>query len=172
LNRLPFVSVTEIDRNINNYFVSRDNPWLRAALGALTYLGTGALWLAIYALFLIFFRDHFTQLIYILVLAEATALPVVVVLRYMTKRERPAISHNYFFLAPWNRYSFPSHHALRAFIVLVVVGKAFPAFLPILIVMALIVGFSRLYLAKHYLSDVLVGALLGIILALVSQKFI
>lgn len=165
-----FKNLLETDRKINRYFTEHRLQWVQGIMTITTHLGTGAVWVAVYAFFLTFFHDRLTQLIYILVLAEAVALPFIVVLRYMTKRERPAISHHYFFLAPWNRYSFPSHHALRVFIILVVGGAVFPAFLPLLMVTAAIVCFSRIYLAKHYLSDVLAGAFLGTLLALVSQN--
>ena len=161
-----------IDRKINAYFASRDNLWLRAVLGALTHLGSGAVWISVYALLLIFFHDHFSQLILALILAEVIGLLTIIILRYMTKRKRPVIHYKYFSLTPWNRYSFPSHHALRSFIVAVIIGTDFPGLLPFLLVMAAAVSFSRIYLLKHYLSDVLVGVLLGILLATVSQRFI
>lgn len=161
-----------MDLTISQYFAAHNMSWFRNVLVILTHLGAGALWIAIYVFLLLFFRDCCTQLIWVLILAEVVGLLAVVFLKYMTKRERPATSHKYFFLTPWNRYSFPSHHALRMFLLLVIVGTDFPEFLSILIVMAVIVSFSRICLAKHYLSDVLVGALLGIILALVSQRFL
>lgn len=168
-----FDKILKIDRKINQSLAAEYNlPWLRGTLGALTYLGTGAVWLAAYAFFLIFLPDHFTQLILALVLSEAVGLLTIIVLRYITKRERPATSHKYFFLTPWNRYSFPSHHAYRVTILLIIFGTAFPQLLSFLIVMAATVCFSRIYLAKHYFSDVLTGVFLGIILAIVSQRII
>jgi undecaprenyl-diphosphatase len=162
----------EIDRKIKEYFASHNNPWLRAGLGALTHLGSGAVWITVYALLLIFFNDHFSQLVLTLILAEVIGLLTIIILRYTTKKKRPIIDYKYFSLTPWNRYSFPSHHALRSFIIAIVVGTDFPGLLPFLLVMAATVSFSRIYLSKHYLSDVLVGALLGILLATVSQRFI
>jgi len=169
---LFFVKFLEIDRKINEYFVSHNNPKLRTALRALTYLGTGALWIPIYALVLGFFYNHFTPLILNLILAELMGLLTIIILRYMTKRKRPIIKYKYFPLTPWNRYSFPSHHTLRSFIIAVIVGTDFPTLLPFLIIMAVMISFSRIYLSKHYLSDVLVGTLLGILLAMTSQRLI
>ena len=42
----------------------------------------------------------------------------------------------------------------------------------LLLIMAATVSFSRTYLSKHYLSDVLAGAFLGIILAMASRSFV
>jgi undecaprenyl-diphosphatase len=58
------------------------------------------------------------------------------------------------------------------FIIAVVVGTDYPEVLPLLLIMAATVSFSRIYLSKHYLSDVLAGAFLGIILAMASRSFI
>ncbi len=162
----------ETDRIINQYFSSHNNRWLRSALGASSYLGTGGVWIILYALSFIFLDDHFTQLLLTLILAEMIGLFTIIMLRYMTKRKRPCIHYKYYSLTPWNRYSFPSHHTLRAFIIAVIVGTDYPALLPFLLIMAATVSFSRIYLLKHYLSDVLAGAFLGIILAMASRTFI
>ncbi len=162
----------ETDRIINQYFSSHNNRWLRSALGTLTHLGTGGVWITIYALFFMFLDDHFTQLLLTLILAEMIGLFTIIMLRYMTKRKRPMIHYKYYFLTPWNRYSFPSHHTLRAFIIAVIVGIDYPEVFPLLLIMAATVSFSRIYLSKHYLSDVLAGAFLGIILAMASRTFI
>ena len=169
---ISFAKLMEMDLIISRYFSSHNNPWLRGALGALTYLGTGAVWITLYALALIFLQDRFAQLILTLILAEMIGLLTIIILRYMTKRKRPVIHYKYFSLTPWNRYSFPSHHTLRSFIIAVIVGTYSPGLLPFLLIMAATISFSRIYLSKHYLSDVLAGALLGILLAMVSQRFI
>jgi undecaprenyl-diphosphatase len=167
-----FDKILKIDRKINQSLAAYNLPWLSGTLGALTYLGTGAVWIAAYAFFLFFLPDPLTPLIWTLVLCEVMGLFAIIVLRYITKRARPATSHKHFFLTPWNRYSFPSHHAYRVTILLIIFGTAFPALLSFLIVMAATVCFSRIYLAKHYFSDVLTGIFLGIILAMVSQRII
>ena len=165
-----FDKILNIDRQVCQSLAAYNLSWLSSALGALTYLGTGAVWLAAYVVFFIFLPDRFNPLILTLVLAEVMGLLAIIVLRYMTKRERPARSHKYFFLTPWNRFSFPSHHAYRVTILFIIFGTAFPALRSSLLLMAAAVCFSRLYLAKHYLSDVLAGVFLGIILALASLR--
>ena len=167
-----FEKLAALDHGVSRYFGLHNDPRLRAALGVVTYLGTGMLWVPLYALFLLITRDHLFQLISTLVLAEVMGLFFIIILRYGTKRARPARSYKAFPLTPWNRYSFPSHHALRSFIIAVVIGIAFPWLLPFLLPAASVVSFSRIYLSKHYLSDVLAGALLGILLAGASQWFL
>ncbi len=60
-----------------------------------------------------------------------------------------------------DRFSFPSGHATAAMSVALAYGAAFPAWALPLLVLALLVGFSRVRLAVHYPSDVLVGQLIA-----------
>jgi undecaprenyl-diphosphatase len=70
-----------------------------------------------------------------------------------------------------DHYSFPSGHACSAMAVAVSILVAEPlAGLPAMI-LALAVGISRIYLRVHYLTDVVVGQLLGATTALlVTQR--
>jgi len=60
----------------------------------------------------------------------------------------------------WN-YSFPSFHAMLVFAVLPIINKEFKEFRVYWLVFALLVAFSRVYFGLHYLSDVLLGGLVG-----------
>lgn len=65
---------------------------------------------------------------------------------------------------PSDRYSFPSGHALNAFAVGSVLTLAFPAgTLPLLLVAASVAS-SRVFLGLHFLSDVLAGSAIGILI--------
>jgi undecaprenyl-diphosphatase len=59
-------------------------------------------------------------------------------------------------------FSFPSGHAAAAMSVAIVYGVAFPAWAVPLLLLALLVGFSRVRLRVHYPSDVLVGQLIAV----------
>lgn len=62
-------------------------------------------------------------------------------------------------------FSFPSGHTASSFAAATVIGKEIKKFKIPVYILAFIIAFSRLYLYVHYPSDVLVGALLGIICA-------
>jgi undecaprenyl-diphosphatase len=60
-----------------------------------------------------------------------------------------------------DRFSFPSGHATASFAVALAYATAFPRWSGPLLLLALLVGFSRIRLGVHYPSDVLVGQLLA-----------
>lgn len=70
--------------------------------------------------------------------------------------------------------SFPSGHSTSAFATFfcmaLILENKFLKFL--MFVIALIVGFSRVYLSQHFLNDVVAGSLVGVITSLVIYQFI
>ena len=63
--------------------------------------------------------------------------------------------------APLDRFSFPSGHTLHAVVFSLVATAYFPALGWLVWPFTALVAASRLVLGLHYMSDVLVGALLG-----------
>jgi len=61
--------------------------------------------------------------------------------------------------------SFPSSHVANAFALAWVLGARWRRGIPVFFALALLVAFSRMYLNRHYLSDVVVGAFIGVICA-------
>ncbi|WP_148135540.1 phosphatase PAP2 family protein [Candidatus Formimonas warabiya] len=62
-------------------------------------------------------------------------------------------------------YSFPSGHTAASFSLSAVVALYFPLLTPFVLPLAALIGISRIYLGLHYPSDVIMGALLGTISA-------
>ena len=83
---------------------------------------------------------------------------VVQLIKRTTGRDRPSSDAGRLALIREpDRFSFPSGHATAAMSVALAYGAYFPAWSGPLIVLAMVVGFSRVRLAVHYPSDVLVG---------------
>ena len=58
--------------------------------------------------------------------------------------------------------SFPSSHAANAWLLAVVLARRWPRGAPLWAAAAALVAFSRMYLHRHYLSDVAVGSAIGL----------
>lgn len=87
---------------------------------------------------------------------------VVQVVKRTVVRARPAKVERFVSLVTEpDCFSFPSGHATASMSVALVYGSAFPLWAVPLLLLALLVGFSRVRLRVHYPSDVLVGQLIA-----------
>ena len=90
---------------------------------------------------------------------------LVLVIKFRVRRRRPE--------GEWGRiyrntdpHSFPSGHAARAFLIAIVASALAPAWLAILLwIWAPLVSLARVAMGVHYISDVVAGAILGIVIA-------
>lgn len=68
--------------------------------------------------------------------------------------------------------SWPSGHTTTAFAFAVAMGLAFPKWRWPLLALAALTGFSRMVLNKHYLGDVVMGATIGILGAMLIYNWL
>lgn len=78
-------------------------------------------------------------------------------------RGRPSRVHDLAAIPEPDRFSFPSGHATASLAVALSYGIAFPLLAGPLVLLALLVGYSRVRLRVHYPSDVLAGQLLAVV---------
>lgn len=95
----------------------------------------------------------------------ALSFVVASLLKLIIMRTRPEVA-----LSASLTSGFPSGHATAVFSTLAILDKEFPKFKWFWLSFALIVSFSRLYLGMHYLTDVVVGAVIGYIISLLVVK--
>jgi len=138
---------------------------LRFIFKALEWTGHGVPWLIYSAYKLLVTKYSKAHLL--LMLGLILDLIVIAVFKLIFKRPRPSYNEGDLPLSASkiDSYSFPSGHATRAYmlyIVLPYVGFTLASELQILL-WAIILGYSRVGLGRHYISDVIVGALVGII---------
>ena len=97
---------------------------------------------------------------------------VVQFMKRTVSRGRPSTVDRFVsFVAEPDRFSFPSGHATASMSLALVYGAAFPAWTVLLLLFALLVGFSRVRLRVHYPSDVLVGQLIAVATAALLSAF-
>jgi len=84
---------------------------------------------------------------------------VVESLKRLVDRPRPGGSRNR------SNASFPSSHAANAFAIAFVLARRWPRGSPFFVLLAAAVAWSRMDLDRHWCSDVIAGALLGLGLA-------
>ena len=114
-----------------------------------------------------------------LALVLATALAVSIsdflgaTLKELIARDRPChvLSHVKDIANCSNSFSFPSNHAVNSFTFATIVTLAYKNLTFLLYVSALLIGYSRIYLGVHYPTDVLSGALLGILIGFLGYKY-
>jgi undecaprenyl-diphosphatase len=97
---------------------------------------------------------------------------VVMVIKFIVRRERP--------MGDWGSiyrnsdpHSFPSGHAARAFLIAMIASALAPAgwLAVVLWVWAPLVALARVAMGVHYVSDILAGAVLGILVAVLGFQF-
>ena len=143
-------------RTLAMIFAHSGDSWFWGAGLLLLWLAANSFWKqwAVYELF------------WISVLAA-----LVMALKFSIRRRRPegewgAIYRN------TDPHSFPSGHAARAFLIALIASFFLPSWLVLLLwLWAPLVSLARVAMGVHYISDVLAGAVVGIVFALVALQF-
>jgi len=146
--------------------------------GFITFIGSaGAIWLGI--IIFLWFKNYQRKTnfpIFPFGLSFILTLLADFLLKNFFRRPRPQfdlplVSSPFDF---GQSYSFPSGHAMIAFAMAYLLSKL-GKFKGVkkwgLYLLAILISFSRIYLGKHYPSDVLAGIVLGILIGILSLKF-
>ena len=107
-------------------------------------------------------------------IAFALELAAYKFLKTKTRRFRPfdKVPGIKYLIPPPDKFSFPSGHTGAAFLMATLFGAIIPVlFIPLIIVAALI-GFSRIYNGLHFPSDVIMGMMLGVTCAKIGMAII
>lgn len=144
-------------------FPLRTVRWLTWLLKAASRLGDGPLWLAT-GLWLIAMDDpHFHRTVLAAALSVGLSVLLFMGVKNLVGRPRPFETWqglNYL-MAPPDKFSFPSGHTMTAFSVWGTLAIGLPVLAKLYLLIAFLIGFSRVFLGLHYPTDVLIGAFLG-----------
>lgn len=144
--------------------------WFRIVMIAMTRGGDGWLWYAVGLILAVFGGTERFFAITAGASAAVTGILIFSVLKHSSRRRRPCEiePHCWSSILPPDKYSFPSGHSITAFAVATSLGLFYPQLLAVLLTAAFLIAASRIILGMHFLSDVLVGCALGVLLGLVS----
>ena len=148
-----------------------NSPFLDFFFKYITHLGSGILLVAFIIIFLLF--DKKTG--FIGIISSILVLLTVYIMKAKIFAERPISYFQYSFKTDYifhyvdgvdvHHYSsFPSGHTATAFALFLLLSFFWSNKISqiVFFTLALLVGYSRLYLSQHFLTDVVVGALIGV----------
>jgi len=164
-----------LDTSVSSFFYTT-KP-LNGFFEIVTRFGESKWYLISFAVFFVLFKYIFrlkstANRFLFLFLAVAGSGLMVDVIKFVFGRARPKV---YFeegiygikFFGMSSLYtSFPSGHSATAFSLATGVTLLFPRFAAPLFLAAALIAFSRIAITAHYLSDIVVGAYIGIVFAL------
>ena len=167
---LQFISIGDhkLMRKVNKWPAPK---WIRLWAIAATRAGDGWLWYLCGLAALLFGRADRLVSVAAAGSAALVGIGIFTSLKKLSGRRRPCEiePHVWATLLPPDQFSFPSGHTITAFAVAISFSTFFPLFFPALLFCALSIAASRILLGMHFLSDVIVAAILGTGLALISH---
>lgn len=169
-----FNKIKAFDRNIIAYIDKKFScRVMDKIMKAVTFLGDyGIVW-AILIVYL-FFKGKTIEGFSVLCSLASTSLLNEKILKKIFKRTRPAneLSYKNLLIKIPSSYSFPSGHTATAFAVVPLAISFGTAIGTLSIIAASIIGFSRVYLKVHYLTDVLMGCFIGTSMSIITYLIV
>lgn len=162
-------SAANRDRQVSEEIAKRlNNKYLVGGITFFTELGSS---LAAFLILAVMAVLSGPAVIFLLVPIYIIQLGIVELIKFVAKKPRPR--KRFKGLKEVNLFgmravsgSFPSGHASNIFTMAILISTFYstsPLVTGLLYLIAILVSISRIYLGKHYLVDVVVGALIGIV---------
>jgi undecaprenyl-diphosphatase len=154
-------------RRMNRWRAPR---WIRVWMIAATRMGDGWVWYGLGIMLLVYGGPQRYSAVCAAGAAAIVGILVFKALKRLSRRPRPCQiePHCWSKILPPDQFSFPSGHTMTAFSIALVVSFFYPSLEGALFFLALSIAVSRIVLGMHYLSDVLAGTVLGVVLGCAS----
>ena len=155
----------ELDARLTGQMRIAEKPGpLRSLSAVLAHSGDSWFWLVGLALLWWLGTSYWKSRALTLIIAILITAGVVFVVKLIVRRKRPEGEWGKFYRST-DPHSFPSGHAVRAVMLAVIMLGLGPWWMGlILLVWAPLVGLARVAMGLHYLSDVLAGMFLGLVI--------
>src|SRR5271155_5486857 len=144
--------------------------WFRILMIVATRGGDGWLWYALGLILVLYGGEQRFAAIGAAASSAAAGIFLFRALKRSSRRQRPCEiePHCWASILPPDKYSFPSGHSITSFAVALSIGLFYPELQGCLLAVAFLIASSRIILGMHFLSDVLVGSTIGIMLGFLS----
>ena len=151
----------EVMRRVHKWRAPR---WLRLWMVSSTRLGDGWIWYSVGIALLLFGGEMRFIAFAASASAEAAAVGLFRLVKNASKRKRPCQleAHCWSKVLPPDQFSFPSGHSMSAFAIAIPLCIFYPELQAPLLALSISIALSRIILGMHFVSDVVVGSLLGI----------
>jgi membrane-associated phospholipid phosphatase len=164
-------SILELDARLSDRLRVAERPGLLRTL-AVFFAHSGDSWFWGLGLLLLwwFGNSFWKQWSLLLFAGIAFTAVIVMTIKFTVRRRRPEGEWGGIYRNT-DPHSFPSGHAARSLLIAVLVIGLGPAWLAVLLcIWAPLVSLARVAMGVHYVSDVVAGALLGMILGLIWMQ--
>jgi len=167
-----FRRILELDARLSSQMRVAEKPGLLRNIAIFfAHSGDSWFWLAALLIAWFFSNSAWRKWETVEFFGIAGLAAVVLAVKMLVKRKRPEGDWGEIYRNT-DPHSFPSGHAARAFLIAVLGTVLSPPWLAaVLWVWAPLVSLARVAMGVHYLSDVIAGAILGIIVALLGLQF-
>jgi undecaprenyl-diphosphatase len=162
-------NLIKLDSSLTTHLRIAEKPGVLRNI-AMFFAHSGDSWFWGVAILLLFFLGNQIWKSRAIILGASVILTAIVVLiiKFTVKRQRPEGNWGNIYRRT-DPHSFPSGHAARAFMLAIITLGIGPAwFAIILAVWAPLVGMARVAMGVHFFSDVIAGAIVGIIMGCIN----
>ncbi len=153
------------DRSVRDIFQRNRTPFLDKTFLVITESADKDFFLLTHVLLSTLFSEHERDDAKLSFIGVSSVSFFTLLIKYITRRERPSGGNG----NPFNS-SFPSGHASGSFAFSYILSKRHKNLTIPLFLWSSLVGVSRIYLDRHWATDVLAGSLLGLSFGIIIMK--
>ena len=165
---MNFRSILQWDARLSEQMRVAEKPGaLRSLAAFLAHSGDSWFWAAALLLTWLFSNSLWRKFEIVELVGISVLVVLVMSIKFLVRRKRPEGEWGGIYRNT-DPHSFPSGHAARSFFIAVIAISLSPVWLAIILcIWAPLVALARVAMGVHYVSDVVAGAIVGIVSALV-----